>query len=428
MDDIKNPLNYRPSFKRDEKIKTGWKTNKREEDKNISISEDKEEIGTGLITTLIDSFQNQIILLKESMKDIEFNQKDFNFNTDVENENDIKKAKEKLDLPEGPLTLLDYKVAILNNDTSEGDYLTSIIETITEGVEGNIEIEIYSDYIELVEELNQLTDFYEKNIMVKLKANLDYSKEDWQNELIKLEKEWFQKVSEIKNQYELLEVEYRNAILFNSDLIFKTTENKYEKELDKLKYENELNRIENVTKVIQSKDLETKILYYQMEKARKREPFKDLSESVFEDIVKDKNEKNYLINELDMLLSLSIDNHNGEKKHFKESLRNIYNPKKQKMIAEELTVHENVFENTTLPVLQKLKLYNEEQEDELTMLLEEVSSGMLQNLNQKKSRMEDIYRTSQACTQIRLDKIKETTEKDNARQAIHLLSRIREGK
>lgn len=425
-----NQLEYRPSFQRRERDKTNWvTTTSQTTTEPLEAQDEQPVIGGGLVADIIgvsDAIQKD---LAEKIKELEQKWNNKKFIIEEKFKTDIIRAKTELGLSGDELTFPDYKKALENIKTPAGEFLVEVIEDQIEDLSGSIELELYPDYLEIQKEFSFLNQYRDKVLLAALNiSELNTQKENWEEELRAAEKQWGQKKQAVDTGYDTKYQDYKTALLYKPERLAHTKGKLHEEEKEKQFFDNQYNQSKESLDVVYEKTEELAALFFTLEEEKAREPFKNPTKAIEEMafITKSPRELNESLNNLQLMLKLSVDVHNKQKHHLKNSLRGIHAPDNHEKILNELVVYNNVFQQQTLSSIHFLNGYEQQTEDELDLLLSEVAVGLKENHQQKKQKTAEMYNVLKASSAVRRNKLKQTLEKDNARQGYHLLQTEKE--
>ena len=422
-----NPLEYKPSFQRSERERTAWELNQVDLPPG-NFSDDEKEIGTGLIGDIIEyvdtiekELLNKIEELEESFKGITF---ELNETISL----DVEKAKELLGLPKGDLTFNDYKEALKQWESPAGDYLLEIIESQIEGVNGNIELELYQDYIELEREYAIIQEYLARMLAPVLNMEWDKEKDDFKDLLTQMESDWGANKTQATESYQQAKKNYAKAFVSLASNISSEKSDKYLAESDYRNYSYQNKRIEEALATAQSKAREVERFLYLGEKLIEDDAIdSDKTELLtFVDHYSEEKDKDSLLTQSALMLTLSVENYNNEKHHYKHSLRNIYSPTKQERVLDELSVYHDLYQTDLVPLSYALKSYQENVDSKLSHFLTGVTSGLLAVSTEKDKRTAQLQKSVLASSNLRLKKLEQVTEKESIRQSYQLIQEIKE--
>ena len=422
-------LEYKPSFERDERQKTGWITDAGAAiTENLQLSKPGNQIGTGLVTNTIVTFEESKAVLLKRLAELEAEFRKISFSIEEKFRLDIAKAKEVLDLPPGELTFLDYKMALDAIATPAGEFLVEIIEDQIEGVDGNIRLELYADYFELKKDYLLIEDYLQRICVPALSIQeIPFEEKDWEKELLQNEQEWNKRSMTATSAKDNSYAVYKNAILYNPELVMAKKDLLHKTTKEQSLYANQGAQLTDSLTLIRSKTRDFQGTFAFLEESMEHERYEDGQEVLDSLLFLTEDNKIWEENltNFGLMLTLSVDVRNDEKHHMKTSLRGIYSPDNQKKIIDELAVHNAVFQSTTLPALHAMNSYQETQSAIMNALLNEAAIGLKENNVQKKQKTKEIYTVTRATSLLRMKKIEETLKKEDARQGYQLMEAIK---
>lgn len=407
-----NPLEYRPLFSRTKKERTAWEQSTQED--SIPESLDTSLPGSGFASTIIEEFDKTKERLEKKIDSLEEKLRHEKIPVSDEYLPYIERAKKELGLEDGELTLKDYKAALLFPETPAGDFLINIIEDHIEGVDGNIEWEVYSDYVELQKE-TKLMDSFTAQLLYPSFGFEFKNQENWLEELTEMELEWGEKQKEVNASYRQAELDYKEAYLFNreSRLPARATLHRYEKDKDEARHDKK--KVENSLLTIGEKTQMINILYNQLEEAETLNPEVDAFSKDILSLSEDANESIQTLEDMTTYLALSVDKHNADKSHYKNNLRHTYSIPKQEKLLEEYVLNEQAFYQKALPLTHYMRAFQSDVSEETTGLLNELSLGLQLNQQEVKDKTYEFYMLQRATSGIRHEKISDVTDKHLAR-------------
>ena len=425
-----NVLEYRPSFEREERLATNWATAENTTETTQpagTTSEDKP--GSGIVTETIGRFEEVKAAIKDKLAAIEKAAKKIVFPIKESQLADILRAKEALGLTGDTLTIVDYRKALEEKDTAAGDYLLEIIEDWIESVDGSIQLELYAEYFQLMEETNLMETYLSKILFSSMGLDaIDYSEKDWSQKLMALEKEWYAEQESSLKRYNSAHDAHLYAFLKEPSLIEKTKGTLYEEKKVKRQAENRLAQANEATILLRAKTDDIEDLYARLNEEMERIPYENTGEVVLGLLETAKDTKNWQDNltNFGLMLTLSVDVKNREKHHLKNTLRHTYSPSNREKLLDELTVYDDVYQKVTLDTLHASEVYNESSKGAMAILLNQVADGLLETSTQKKAKTKEFNTLMRTASSLQWQTIEQTTTKDDARQGYHLMNTIRE--
>lgn len=427
-----NRLEYRPSFERQKRDKTNWVTStptSGEKSPSLQAQEKDPEVGSGLVTTIVGASHQVQHLIDQAMKELDKNLQLETFYIEEKFADDIQRAKEALGLTGDRLTFGDYTTALKDIHTPAGSYLVELIEDQIEDLDGSMELELYQDYFEIQQEFQLLNKYIDKVLLSAMEIEpIDTQQENWQKDLEQQELLWAERKNVAQNEFDSAYGSYKGALLRHPERLNATQGRLHEQEKGQQFYQTQSNQANEALTLVKDKTEELANIFFNMEDEREREPYTNAHQLIegIKVVADSPVALSESLNQFQLMLKLSLDVHNKEKHHLKNSLRGIYDPTNQEKVLDELTVYNNVFMNETLPALHTLNGYQSEQEDELSVMLTEVALGLQETHQQKRQKTKEMYNTVRSSSRLRQRKLQQVTEKDNARQAYHLLQAEKE--
>ena len=423
-----NTLEYRPDLSIEERERTAWELS--ENTGETSPVSPERPIGDGAIVDIIEEIKNLDSVIRDKLKEIINNQGRKPIFFYANQEADVKRAKEELGLnPDEDFSFNDYVVALENRETAAGDYLIEVSERYFEGIDGNLEMELYQDYFETKEELDLLQTYMMRTVDSILSDEpIDLSSEEWGELLYKKEQEWsanknLQLATKIKRD-EL----YKEAFLFNQGQLERQKELRYREKKDIDKVVAEANQLTNTLKIVEHKTQDLRQIVRHMEIIEEDRLKEEEQERMTQDLMMSVEDGQLTddLTHVGLLLTLTVDDYNSQKHHYKHSLRDIYSLSNKNKLMDELSVYQNVYRNNVLPLSHNLKLYRLDPEYGTRNLLENLTKSMLNTTQQQKQRLIDWENIQSATSELRKKKLNEVSQKEDARQEYQLFKQIKE--
>src|SRR5574344_732121 len=410
-------LEYKPLFKREERERTAWETP--QFDNNIQTP-NYDKLGDGVLTDLVKKYDDTKKRIETKLEKIEKKYKDIMIPVLDKLNNDVDKALEELNLT-GEFTFEKYIKALEQRNTPAGDFLVEVAERQFENLNGNIEMELYHDYYELLKELSVTEDYlYRKEI--------DKEKNNWEDILLKEELSWKEERNKIiSNQKNRLSIE-KNAFLFNPEVYPLQKELRLKEETEVKRVNTQKNQVSDAIHISENK-LNNSIYLFEVLNEVEDISEKDKLDTTIEKLIKttiEDNKKEKNLTQLEQMLTISTEKHNEEKRHFKNSLRNVYNEEFLCKNLDELSVYNGLYENSVIPLTSILKTYTEEQDSETTMVLEAISNSMINTRKEQKKKTRDFDSLNFATYSIRMQKTNVTKQKEEEKQTYKILHSILE--
>ena len=425
-----NLLEYRPSFERPERLATNWvKEDKRAENDIPKQEAHDQEAGSGIATELVKEQKDLQSSIEEKLKTLEKKYKDTVLNYDSRYDDDVLHAKEALGLTGNGLTIDDYRDALENLDTAAGHFLVEIIEDYIEGLQGNIELESYAEYFQLKQEMLLLDKYIEKILLSALEVTaFDFSQADWEIELLEKELQWYERNQNILDVKRKADNAHLSSYLYYPEKMERTRGQRFDSKKEARKATNRLGQANESVEVLMTKLDGAGLLFQRIEKEQSRAPYKE-TEKIISGLLESADTaekwKENLTN-FGLMLTLSVDAQNNEKRHLKNTLRQTYSANNREALLNELSVYNEVYQNSLLDTIQALDVHNEESKGAIAILLEQIVEGMDETHKHKKAKTKEMNTLLQAASLLQRKEITAMTKKDDARQGYHLLEKIKE--
>ena len=417
------PLEYRPDLQREERERTAWEVEV--ENNDYYTPPQGNDIGEGIVTDLIfeyDEFKNK---LKEKLDSI-YKEKHREVITfpDYTLE-DVQRAMEELGF-DGEFTFAHYTAALEKRNTPAGDYLVELAEKQFENLDGDILMELYHDYYELLQEIEVSEKYLHRQSISNMFSEINTEKDKWEEDLLKEELSWKSLKDKTYHSREYRQSLIKDAFLFNHEnyQYQKSLEHQEAPEFNKRR--TEYNQLKDVVHVTQDKIDRSKVLFDNIEFIETTENSDALEDSLKKVIhfALEPKEIEQNLTQFEQMLTVSSEKHNDEKAHYKNTLRTIYNRDFLEHNLDELSTFNSLYENSIVPLTSVLKIYNKPQDDETTMLLETISSSMLSVREEQKDKTKDFDRLNYATYNVRMKKVQEILEKEKGRQTYQTINRI----
>lgn len=425
-----NTLEYRPSFERPERLATNWvKDNKRAENDIPKQEAHDQEAGSGIATELVKEQKDLKSSIEEKLKTLEKKYKDTVLDYDGRYSEDVLRAKVALGLSGDNLTIEDYKKALENQNTTAGHFLVEIIEDYIEGLQGNIGLESYAEYFQLKQEMLLLDKYVEKILLSALEVpSFDFNEEVWEASLLEKELQWYEKNQSILDVKRKADNAHLASYLYYPEKMEQTKGQRFDSKKAARKSTNRLAQANEAVEVLMTKLDGAGLLFQRIEKEEARTPYKD-TEKILSGLLESADTaekwKENLTN-FGLMLTLSVDAQNNEKRHLKNTLRQTYSMDNREALLNELSVYNEVYQNSLLDTIQALDIHNEESKGAIAVLLEQIVEGMDETHKNKKAKTKELNTLLQAASLLQRKQITAMTKKDDARQGYHLLEKIKE--
>lgn len=416
-------LEYRPQLEKEKRERTAWEQDITEP--QYSLPPIHYDIGDGIVVDLIKRYDNFKNKLNQKLKEIEKEYSKETINFPEYANDDIRKAMEDLNL-EGDFDFSAYIKALEKRNTPAGDYLVEIAERQFESLNGNIYMEIYHDYFELLKEVEVTEEYLYRQSTGKMFSNIDTSQEDWEEQLLKEELDWKESKKRTDSQRENRDSIIKEAFLFNPSIYPLQKALKHKEEPDYKEKNLTYNQLKDtmhisVRKLNNSQQVFTYI--ESLESIQEKMNSEEMIEKVM-NIAIEPQEKVNNLTQFEQMLIVSTEKNNNEKRHYKNTLRNVYNQEFLLKNLDELSLHNQIYEESIAPLSTVLKIYNEPQDDETTIFLETLSQSMIETRNEQKRKTKDFNSLNYGNYSLRMEKIKEVKAKEESRQTFKSLEKI----
>lgn len=421
-----SPLEYRPILERDVRERTAWDKDSFSK-KPYQDSNKYYDIGDGVVTDLIKDYNDFRQELANKMEDTINQYGNVIIDLPDYTLEDVNDALKALGLSQ-PIKFKDYAAMLDKRNTPAGDFLVELIEKQLEGIDGNINMEIFHDYYELDKEIAVTQEYLHRQALSSLFDSIDFNKSNWEEELLKQELEWKSKKEQVEEQRLTREELIKDAFLFNQSNYQYQKMLKAKEEPDYKKKQLEYSQLTDTMTISKFKLKDSKQLFDYMENvetiANKEKINKSISDVIHYAVEDAKTKDN--LTQFEQMLIVSTESKNNEKTHYKNTLRNVYNEEFLQHNLDELSVYNDLYQHSVIPLTSVIKFYNEPQDDETTAFLETLSSSMIQTRNEQKSKTKDFDNLNIATYNLRMKKIKETEDKEKTRQTYHIIDKILE--
>ena len=414
---LSNPLEYRPNFQKEERERVAWELKQSELDETlVPAHKDPDGPGEGLVTQVIGSFLDSKERLKEKIRLMERELHSTEVAVSHIDKPYIEKAKSELGLSSGPLTILDYKKA-LNDYSNAGTYLVDYIEKWSEGINGDLNWELYPDLIEVEQELSLIESYIGKLIYPLIEFN--YDGEDRLEKLKQKEKEWGETYNKANNTHYLQKESYKEALLFNPELILahRGKLHEIEKIYDEKRFE--FSQIENSLIVVNEKTNNSEYVMNHIDYLLGNEEDLNVVSDDFTKLADDNLEEKANYEHMQTLLHLTLDLENEDKGKLKNTLRTVYSLPTQNKLLDELSGQQDVYRKDTLPLLHYMRGYQGNVKEESSGLFSKLTRGMSANDKKRQDNMHQFFTTSQATSSLRRRKLSQVEEKELSRKGYH---------
>lgn len=432
MDDEqqKNPLEYRPSFERDARERTAWDLPAADAPASPHpLPPPASTIGGGLATEgvkhlkdLGDRLNNLRESLYEELKTEPLILPD-KFHKDTE------AAKAELGLTGEGFTFAHYAEALKQWHTPAGDFLTEVAERYIEGVDGNLDMELFQDYQELQTEHHILVDYLSRALEPILAGDtLDLSDPDWDEKLRRQELDWGLRHQTALEEKAKRDEAYKTAFLTNQSDLSRQRALRYQEEEKQKTLTSEASRMHDGLLILQNKLREMERFLHTGETLRESGWEPNEQTAILQSLagVTEDQNRNDRLTQSALMLTLAVENRNSEKHHIKHTLRNTYAPEKQRRVLDEMSLYQSLYDRDVLPLLHTLRAYSEEPPAAVANFLGSITSAMGDVAANKEKRTLDWQNLQSATSALRLQKVREVAEKEQARKGYQLLRALQE--
>lgn len=400
-------LNYKPSFKRDEKEKTGWIV----EDKQ---NENLNKPNLGKMEEDLD-VSEQIEDYNEFKKDFEEKTKEIERKLPklkLSESGYIAKALEEL----GHISVfgpLEFRELFEKKESSPGEYLIGVLEKEIESEHGNLEWEIFIEYLEIEEEIEILDHYIEELLMTII--NKDNIRLETSEDLVKLEEEWKSNGEDVFLRDLLAENAYRNTLIGHPDKIHKARDVLHETKEETIKIRQEKNQVQNTLKCVEDKKNSLVIILRNIDNLILEDSEKEDATSDVLKLTTTQKEREMTIKNNILLLKQSIDIDNESKRDIKETRRNIYSKDKQIKIIDEYALVNKLYRENSLPNLHHMKTYQDNVDSKLSRAFNSSAKSMMANHLENKEKAYETYIVQNSTSQMRNNRLGYVREKHESR-------------
>ena len=425
-----NLLEYRPLLEREERLATNWRLPQEETATAPTANRPATgKPGSGIVTETIKEFENIKTAIQDKLTVLEKENFKTRFPIPPAQAADVARAKIELGLTGDELTITDYRKALEEKDTPAGDFLLEVIEDWIEGLEGNIQLESYAQYFQLQEETSLLDSYLSKILYPAMGlTQVDTQDPNWEKILEVNEKAWHKEQQLKLAAYEQSERAHLQSYLKHPERIEQTFGKLYEEKKTKRDAENRMAQANEALVLLRAKTQDIQNIFIETEEAETRNPYPEKT-SVLSGLAEmTKNDADWQANltNFGLMLTLSVDAQNNEKRHLKNTLRQTYSANNREALLNELSVYNEVYQNSLLDTIQALDVHNEESKGAIAILLEQIVEGMDETHKHKKAKTKEMNTLLQAASLLQRKEITAMTKKDDARQGYHLLEKIKE--
>lgn len=418
-----NTLDYRPSFKREERLATNWVgAQDAITPDGIRLPENPKKT-----TETVLKYYEMKDFLDKSIADLRLRLEKLKLPAVSAAPADIERAKLELGLPTGELTIRDFDAAWDNKKTPAGHFLLEVMEDAFEGLDGTIEMELYPDYLQLREESNLLEDYLSRFIdkIVSFESK-DRQEQDWPERFAESEAKWFEEKETQFLHHEAQYIAYIKAMLGDATAITKEKESLSLQEKKQKEFSSKEILLEDSLSLLREKTGRMYGFCKELNKELTRTPFEKegIITKTLLDATENESEWQENLTNVELMLTLSVDVSNKEKRHLKNSVRHVYSSENRLALLQQLNIYTDTYLHTGMSLLHLANFYDAEQPKEATLLLDEISNGLVELNEQKKKKAKDFYTITHATSDLMAEQLEKTLKKDNARQGYHLIRKI----
>lgn len=426
-----NRLEYRPDFTSErEEIRSGYVPSIEDDfDLETKIPEKEKEVGDGVLT---DNITNLVVIegkvldlidkLKEDLKD---------FTIEVEGSDyfdDLSLSKKELGLDDnGSISILDYEEALENVDVPAGAFIVEIFEESVEDIHGSLKAELFGDLLEISKEIDHTFNYIDSLVGKSLLGEaIDYSDEDWQEQLLEAEKRQKKYRESVQKEQREAEEDYKHAMLFDQDALIPAKQRKLDNYRFKKDTTYQTNSLKDVNKTLRLKNNELGYLTNEIEDNLERKAIKDEGSiwTSITDMTKDEKDAKTALTNARVMLKFSVDSKNNQKHMMKNRLRNLYSTKQREKILNELDSSNEAFQEGVTDIESRLVHLEKEQDESLETLLDGVADGLAFFSKERNDKMKEFYNISLAESGLREEKLDNIFNKDNSRQSYQLSEKL----
>lgn len=410
-------LEYKPSFKRDEREKTAFideepLTTEMEGEGELSDSQTP-------VSDLIDQYDqfkedlnNKVDSLEGELEYVKLPDDEY-----------VYKALEELGFTSN-FTPRDFRDIFKEKESSAGKYLTNVLEKTVESEIGSIEWEMFIEYLELLEEVNVL-DYYIESILYPL---FEFSEDVVDNidVLKELERNWNIQHTRYKKKEKETNQDYRKSLYTDPKQIPIMRDKLHSIEEEGLKLRQAKNQIDTSYLLINNK------IYHMNNSLKEIEGI--LEDSIDEDILNDDilrlsesdDEAKHVLRNNILMLKQTIDHQNKEKEKLKESRRLIYSEEKQKKIIGEYASTNKLYRESVLQSIHYMKSF----QDKTTSVLDEAfnasANSLWENHQDNRDKTFESYLIQISTSQMRDERLGYVSSKQKSRLVFNKLMNIYE--
>lgn len=402
-----DPLNYRPDFERDKKVKTGWE---QEEFDYTSIEEtEKGFIDVDLqITDIVgdyldfkEEFNQEVENLEESLEDLS-----------IEDNEYVKKALEET----GHTSIFSpssFRELFEKKESSAGEYLLGVLEKEIESEHGDIKWEAFIEYLEMEEEIDVL-DYYIGEIIYPLIGYRPNSN-DIIEDIKELEEIWVEKTVNLLAEHKVGEYMYQLAMITDPDSIPRTRDELHDLEKYEVKSRQEISQINSGLMTVEQKELAMRRNLNNIKKIISTEIEEESLIDELQELTMSKEHKEQVVKDSLIHLKQAIDDDNNEKRELKHTRRNIYSKDKQKRIVNEYSTVNHLYRENSLPSAHYMKSFQDNAGKQLNQFFNQTAKSIKENFAQNKEKTYETFLLQISTSQTRDNRLSYVRSKQESR-------------
>lgn len=402
-----DPLNYRPDFERDKKVKTGWE---QEEFDYTSIEEtEKGFIDVDLqITNIVGDYLDFKEEFKQEVEDLEESLEDLS----LEDSEYVKKALEET----GHTSIFSpssFRELFEKKESSAGEYLLGVLEKEIESEHGDIKWEAFIEYLEMEEEIDVL-DYYISEIIYPLigyKPNSNDTIED----IKELEEIWAEKTIDLLAEHKVGEYTYQLAMITDPDLIPRARDELHNLEEHEIKSRQEISQVNSGLMVVEQKELAMRRNLNNIRRIIATEIEEEILIDELQELTMSKEHKEHVLKDSLIHLKQSIDNDNNKKRELKHTRRNIYSKDKQKRIINEYSTVNHLYRENSLPSAHYMKSFQDNAGKQLNVIFNQTAKSIEENFKENKEKTYETFLLQISTSQTRDNRLSYVRSKQESR-------------
>jgi len=427
-------LEYRPSFTYEPKkeITVTYETKV-----EVDIAPEKEEGGeTYLPLTkpgeIYDEFVQSFEKVEEVIQEVESTISTMEITIpETECERLFDSAGDLKDLEDGIITFPIYDKSFDDPEHPTNSLIQDIVHSYAEGTEGSLELEFYEDLREIKQNLQEgyflfkeliLNKFVDRELMPKTPIQ--------DNEFVKkLDEAVLERASQIENTkqrhneaenkyYELLRLDYGSTNFFEAQKLY--TESKRPYEINRRDDKQLAETMDLVRSLVQGSNICVSNMKTGLVLGS------NIYEKGVKTLVENQKEDELQFKEFTKLLTLSLklqmNNQIEEKKNYRDVLKNINSSSRKERAGNELLTAFELREKMYLNMFDSLQYLSSPSKSRgVEVFLDQVAGGLAFVEKEYASFRQDIYQMYAMDNEVRLEKIKLTIDKNDARAGYRLI-------